>query len=241
MRRADRLFEIIQILRRKDLIRARDLAEELEVSERTIYRDVQDLMTSGVPIEGEAGIGYVLKAGFDLPPLMLKESEIEALILGARIVESWADQELANAASDVIAKVEAVLPDRLRKYMGEVALLAPSEHFMEPITFEMKDLRRAIRERLPLEFGYRDAVGDVTTRTVRPLSLAYFGPVWLLAAWCELREDFRTFRLDRISGFTLQEGPFRNEPGKTLHDFLKREDTWRRGRDSDQRVFTGQT
>ncbi len=237
MRRADRLFEIIQLLRRKDLVRARDLAEELEVSERTIYRDIQDLMTSGVPIEGEAGVGYVLKAGFDLPPLMLKESEIEALILGARIVESWADPELANAASDVIAKVEAVLPDRLRTYMAEVALLAPSEHFMEPITFELADLRRAIRERHVLSFGYRDAAGDVTERTVRPLSLAYFGPVWLLAAWCDLRENFRTFRLDRISNFALGEHKFRNEPGKTLHDFLKREDTWRRGRDSDQKVL----
>ena len=190
-------------------------------------------MTSGVPIEGEAGIGYVLKAGFDLPPLMLKETEIEALILGTRIVESWADPQLANAASDVIAKVEAVLPDRLRNYMAEVALLAPCEHFMEPITFELAELRRAIRERRPLEFAYRDASGDGTSRRVRPLSLAYFGPVWLLAAWCELREDFRTFRLDRITDFTLIEEVFRNEPGKTLHDFLKRDDTWRRGRNSD--------
>ena len=103
MRRADRLFEIIQFMRRKELVRARDLSDELEVSERTIYRDIQDLICSGVPIEGEAGVGYVLKAGFDLPPLMFKEQEIEALVLGARIVESWADAELAAAASNVIA------------------------------------------------------------------------------------------------------------------------------------------
>ncbi|MGI9387030.1 MAG: helix-turn-helix transcriptional regulator [Methyloligellaceae bacterium] len=236
MRRADRLFEIIQILRRKELVRARDLSEELEVSERTIYRDIQDLMTSGVPIEGEAGVGYVLKAGFDLPPLMLKESEIEALMLGARIVESWADPELANAASDVIAKVEAVVPDRLRQYMAEVALLAPSQHFMEPITFDLSDLRRALRERRSIHFGYRDIEGNPTERTVRPLSLAYFGPVWLLAAWCELRTDFRTFRLDRIQNLIIYETQFRNETGKTLHDFLKRTDTWTRGRDQDQRI-----
>ena len=96
MRRADRLFEIIQILRRKPTVRARDIAEALEISERTVYRDIRDLMASGVPIEGEAGVGYVLRAGFDLPPLMFKESEIEALVLGARIVESWADRELVG-------------------------------------------------------------------------------------------------------------------------------------------------
>ncbi len=125
MRRADRLFEIIQFMRRKELVRARDLGGALEVSERTIYRDIRDLIASGVPIEGEAGMGYVLKAGFDLPPLMFKEQEIEALVLGARIVESWADAELAAAASDVIAKVQAVIPDRLRGYMANTALLAP--------------------------------------------------------------------------------------------------------------------
>ncbi len=125
MRRADRLFEIIQLLRRKPTTRARDLSEALEVSERTIYRDIQDLMASGVPIEGEAGVGYVLHAGFDLPPLMFKEQEIEALVLGARIVESWADTELAEAASDAIAKIEAVIPERLRGFMANTALLAP--------------------------------------------------------------------------------------------------------------------
>ena len=110
MRRADRLFEIIQFMRRQDLVRARDLSSALEVSERTIYRDIQDLVTSGVPIEGEAGVGYVLKAGFDLPPLMFREQEIEALVLGARIVQSWADPELANAATDVIAKYPLKTP-----------------------------------------------------------------------------------------------------------------------------------
>ena len=130
MRRADRLFEIIQFMRRKDLVRARDLSDALEVSERTIYRDIQALITSGVPIEGEAGVGYVLKAGFDLPPLMFKEQEIEALVLGARIVQSWADPELAAAATDVIAKVEAVIPERLRDDMSNTALLAPSHHYM---------------------------------------------------------------------------------------------------------------
>jgi predicted DNA-binding transcriptional regulator YafY len=228
VRRADRLFEIIQHMRRKELVRARDLSEALEVSERTIYRDIQDLIASGVPIEGEAGVGYVLRAGFDLPPLMFNEQEIEALVLGARIVESWADPELAEAASNVIAKVEAVIPDRLRDYMANTALLAPRHHFMEPIRFDMAELRRALRSQLKVHFSYRDAADDATVRTVRPLCIAYFGPVWLLSAWCELRQDFRTFRLDRIADFAVPGERFRNEPGRTLHDFLKRDQTWSR-------------
>ncbi len=229
MRRADRLFEIIQIIRRRKLTRAADLAGELEVSERTIYRDIQDLMTSGVPIEGEAGVGYILHDGFDMPPLMFKETEIEALVLGARIVESWADPVLSTAASDVIAKVKAVIPERLQTYMANTALLAPEHTYIEPISFEMPDMRQAIRQKLKVKFSYHDASGSGSERTVRPLSLAYFGPVWLLAAWCELRNDFRTFRLDRIEGFSAQQEKFRDETGKTLHDFLKLDHAWRRG------------
>jgi predicted DNA-binding transcriptional regulator YafY len=228
LRRADRLFEIIQHLRRKPTVRARDLGESLEVSERTIYRDIRDLIASGVPIEGEAGVGYVLRAGFDLPPLMFKETEIEALVLGARIVESWADNELAEAATDAIAKIEAVIPERLRGYMANTALLAPPMHFMEPITFDLAELRRAVRGQIKVHFRYTDVVGQGSERTVRPLSLAYFGPVWVLAGWCELREDFRTFRLDRMEGFLVTAERFRAEAGKTLHDFLKRSQTWTR-------------
>ena len=228
MRRADRLFEIIQHLRRRPTVRARDLGEALEVSERTIYRDIRDLMASGVPIEGEAGVGYVLRPGFDLPPLMFKEAEIEALVLGARIVESWADEELATAAADAVAKIEAVIPERLRGYMANTALLAPALHYMEPIGFDLAKLRRAVRGQIKVRFRYTDVLGRASERTVRPLSLAYFGPVWVLAAWCELRVDFRTFRLDRMEGFEVTGERFRPEPGKTLHDFLKRDDTWTR-------------
>jgi predicted DNA-binding transcriptional regulator YafY len=228
VRRADRLFEIIQQMRRRPTVTARALAEALEVSERTIYRDVRDLVASGVPIEGEAGVGYVLRAGFDLPPLMFKEAEIEALVLGARIVESWADSELADAASDVIAKIEAVVPERLRGYMAATALMAPPTHFFEPLSFDLADMRRAVRGRLKVHFRYTDVLGQHTERTVRPLSLAYFGPVWVLASWCELRDDFRTFRLDRMDDLAVLPQAFRLEPGKTLHDFLKRPGTWTR-------------
>jgi predicted DNA-binding transcriptional regulator YafY len=229
MRRADRLFEIIQIMRRKRLTRAADLAEELEVSERTVYRDIRDLMSSGVPIDGEAGVGYVLREGYDLPPLMFKESEIEALVLGAHIVESWADPDLAKAASDIIAKVQQVLPDHLRRYMANTALLAPEHTYMEPLSFALPDLRAAVRDKRKVHFAYRDAIGGSTARTVRPLSLAFFGPVWLLASWCELRTDFRAFRLDRIADFSVRDETFNDEPGKTLHEFLKRDRAWQRG------------
>jgi predicted DNA-binding transcriptional regulator YafY len=199
MRRADRLFEIIQLLRRQKLVRARDLAARLEVSERTIYRDTSDLMASGVPIEGEAGVGYALRQGFDLPPLMFDEHEIEALVLGARIVESWTDAKLADAAANVIAKVEAVVPERLRRHMADTALLAPARHFAEPIAVDPSELRRALRQRLKVHFHYRDSENRATARAARPLALVFYGPVWLLAAWCELRQDFRSFRLDRMS------------------------------------------
>lgn len=228
MRRADRLFEIIQHLRRKPTVRARELAEWLEVSERTIYRDIADLISSGVPIEGEAGVGYVLRPGFDLPPLMFKEQEIEALVLGARMVEVWTDSELALAATDAIAKIEAVIPDGLRSYMAKTALLAPSSFGMEPIRCDLAGLRRAIRGQQKVRFCYTDAIQQNSERTVWPLSLAYFGPVWILAAWCELRDDFRTFRVDRIDGFEEVSERFRAERGKTLQDFLKRPETWSR-------------
>lgn len=231
MHRADRMLEIIQHLRRKKLVRAADLAAAFGVTERTIYRDVRDLIASGVPIEGEAGVGYVLRSGYDLPPLMFSESEIEALVLGARIIESWADNELAVAAANVIAKVETVIPDRLRRYMENTALLAPEHHYMHPLVVDMADIRAAIRNRRKVQFAYTDGIGEPSERIVRPLSLAYFGPVWMLAAWCELRDDFRTFRIDRMRDYKLSSQSFNHEPGRTLGDFLKRPETWNRGKD----------
>ena len=229
MRRAERLFQIIQILRRhRRPVTAEALAAELEVSPRSVYRDIADLVGQRVPIEGAAGLGYLLREGFDLPPLMFKETELEALVLGARMVESWADRELAEAACDAIAKIEAVIPERLRGHMASTALLAPDGHMMAPLAFDLADLRRAIRSQRKVSFRYQDVLANRSERTVRPLSLAYFGPVWILAAWCELRADFRTFRLDRMREFEVMPDTFKNERGKTLHDFLKRPMTWAR-------------
>ena len=224
MRRADRLFSIIQILRRRRLTTAQHLSRELEVSERTIYRDIADLVSSGVPIDGEAGVGYILRDGHDLPPLMFGAAEIEALVLGARIVAEWSDQELARAADDALAKIAAVLPDRLRDHLGQIALYAPDNHHREPLPTEFTDLRAALREQKKVRFGYRNGDGEITDRTVRPLALLFYGAIWLLLAWCELRQDFRSFRLDRMSGIDITGTRFKPERGKTLPDYVRRAD-----------------
>jgi predicted DNA-binding transcriptional regulator YafY len=223
MRRADRLFQIIQILRRGQLTTAQALADELEVSSRTIYRDVADLIGSGVPVEGAAGAGYLLRDGYDLPPLMFSPTELEALVLGARIVASWADPELGRAAHDVLAKVEAVLPEPLRARLGKMPLLAPGDHAEVPRKVDLAALRRMIRERRKLDLDYCDAGGRLTRRRVWPLGLFFYGPVWLLAGWCELRQDFRMFRIDRMAAAGFLEVTFEPVRGRTLEDFSRQE------------------
>lgn len=219
MRRADRLFQIIQLLRRQRLTTARDLARELEVSERTIYRDVRELSGSGVPIEGEAGVGYRLR-DYDLPPLMFSRDEVEALVLGARIVESWTDEELARSASSALAKLEDALPARLSDSVASTALYAPREHYTVPIEFDLALLRHAIRDSRKVLFAYSDARGAATRRTVWPLGLAFFGQVWILAAWCELRQALRAFRPDRMRDFVAMDETFPAQPGRTMEDFV---------------------
>jgi len=221
MRRADRLFKLVQVLRRSRVVTAQRLSAELEVSERTVYRDIRDLTLSGVPIRGEAGVGYALAHGFDLPPLMFDVEEIEALVLGARVVQSWADPSLAKAADSVLAKVEMVLPDTLRPRIGTPTLLAPH---LRPGSRapNLGLLRSALRDRRKVRFQYRDEANHQSQRTVRPLALAFWGKVWSMAAWCELRQDFRSFRLDRISELALTGEGFEVEAGKTLDDFIDR-------------------
>ena len=220
MRRADRLFRILDVLRASALVTARELADRFEVSERTVYRDIQHLVLSGVPIEGEAGVGYMLR-GFELPPLTFSQEEIDALRLGSRIVQSWADPELAGAAEDAITKIEAAIPSEAQRSLGESALFAPEWHFAEPIQFEVSHLRRALRDQNRVQLDYSDGEGEKTLRWVCPLAISFHGPVWMLAAWCELREDFRTFRLDRIGGIEIG-GGFELEPHQTLQAFIDR-------------------
>lgn len=223
MRRADRLFQIIQILRREQLTTARQLAGELEVSERTIYRDVQDLIGSGVPVEGEAGVGYQLGGDFDLPPLMFDAQELEALILGASMVASWADPELSTAAGNALSKIGYVVPEDLRSMLAAPRVQALGFFVDQSVRFGMAELRRALRERRKCRVAYRDSEGKATERVLWPLGLYFWGRSWTLAAWCELRGDYRSFRLDRMERLAVGEEHFEETGQRSLRDFIRRQ------------------
>jgi predicted DNA-binding transcriptional regulator YafY len=221
MRRADRLFQIIQFIRSHKLTTASALAEALEVSARTVYRDVSDLIRSGVPIEGEAGVGYMLRKGFDLPPLMFTQTEVEALVLGTRVVSSWTDADLAKAAGSALDRIAAALPDHLRTRLVESRLYAPGFHVPERVMDHLGHLREATADKRKVWLAYSDVNDVATERTVRPLGLFFWGATWSVAAWCELRDDFRSFRLDRTTGLRVLDARFADEPGKTLEDLIK--------------------
>jgi predicted DNA-binding transcriptional regulator YafY len=199
MRRADRLFQIIQVLRRtRKPLTADAIALELETSKRTIYRDIATLIGQRVPIRGEAGMGYILEKGFDLPPLMLTPEEIEAAVLGAQWVSGHADSSLARAAEDLIAKIADTVPERLRPFVLEPASGARPGWNREPDRIDMVKTRSHIHEGKKIALHYRDEQGRATERTIWPIAVGYYEAVRLLAGWCELRKDFRSFRTDRV-------------------------------------------
>ncbi|MCG6559276.1 YafY family transcriptional regulator [Ruegeria sp. 1NDH52C] len=219
MRRTDRLFDIIQILRDGKLHRARDIAARLEVSVRTIYRDMDTLVASGIPVEGERGVGYMVREQITLPPLNLTPEELEALNLGMAIVAEAADPELKAAAQRLAEKIDAVLPtqtvaeaDAWKFAVYPFADAARGLAHMAPI-------RAAIKARQKLRLVYRRIDGELTERTIRPLHMEYWGRVWTLTAWCELRAGFRVFRIDLIETLSPLPELFRDEPGKTLADY----------------------
>ncbi|MFN0096933.1 MAG: helix-turn-helix transcriptional regulator [Dehalococcoidia bacterium] len=232
MRRADRLFELIQHMRRKPVVTAQWLARELEVSERTVYRDIRDLQLSGVPIDGEAGVGYTLRKGYDLPPLMFTAAEIEALVLGARVVGSWGDAELGKSAHSAIQRIESVLPEKLRARLQDTRLFAPGFHVRDAAVQHLSLVREAINARRVLWLSYSDASGAGTERRIRPVGLFFWGHTWSIEAWCELRRDFRGFRLDRIQEIRILDDLIPDEPGTGLEDFqrLYREESGDGGR-----------
>ena len=199
---------------------ARALAEDLGISERTVYRDVRDLVLSGVPVLGEAGVGYALRRGYDLPPLMFNEEEIEALVLGARVVQSWADPQLRAAAGDVLAKVEAVLPPALRERLSEASLFSPGVRVPRAVAAELGRLRTALRERRKIRFRYVDKGGAGSSRTIWPLGLFFWGKSWSVGGYCELRKDFRNFSAERVSALEVLEEKFEHVPGRTLRDMV---------------------
>src|ERR1700742_3457076 len=199
MRRADRLFQIIQVLRRtRKPLTADAIALELETSKRTIYRDIAELIGQRVPIRGEAGMGYVLEKGFDMPPLMLTPDEIEAAVLGAQWVAVHADPALARAAEDLIAKIADTVPERLRPFALEPASGARPGWNREPDRIDMVRTRAQIHEGKKIALNYRDEQGRASERTIWPIAIGYLEATRLLAAWCELRKDFRSFRTDRV-------------------------------------------
>ena len=220
MRRADRLFQIVQFLRGGRLLTAAALAERLEVSERTIYRDITDLQASGVPIDGEAGVGYLMRDGYDLPPLMFTRDEIVALVAGARLVRAWGGAAMARGAEEALVKIETVLPDAERRRADNVEVHAMAPEMTAEIRTVIDVVEQAIDGKRRLTLDYADADARRTNRSVRPLGLWFWGKVWTLVAWCELREDFRMFRLDRIANIAA-DGAFRPERGKTLADFYR--------------------
>jgi predicted DNA-binding transcriptional regulator YafY len=221
MRRADRLFQIVQYLRGGRLVTAARLSQWLEVSERTIYRDIADLQSSGVPIDGAAGIGYLMRAGYDLPPLMFTRDEIVALVAGARLIRAWGGAAMARAAEEALVKIEAVLPDAERRRADQIEIHAIAPEMTPAVRARIDTLDRAVEQRSRLKLCYLDAGEQRTERIIRPLGLWFWGKVWTLIAWCELRRDFRMFRLDRIERMETDGTTFRPEPGKTLADFCR--------------------
>ncbi len=224
MRRADRLFQIVQLVRGRRLTTAAFLARRLEVSERTVYRDVADLQHQGVPLEGEAGVGYRLGKGFELPPLMFTNDEARALVASVRMAQVWQDPALAQASQVALGKILSVLPVAARAAAQSLAIYAPPSGLEPAVQLRLQTLREAVQARRKVRLLYRDAGDALSQRSLWPLGCFYWGRVWTLAAWCESRNAFRSFRLDRMDQLELQQGAgaqFRDEPGRTLSDYLR--------------------
>lgn len=201
MRRADRLLRVIQLLRRhRRPVTGQAMASELEISLRTLYRDIADLITDGVPIRGEAGVGYVLGEGYDLPPLMFKADELEAVMLGLRWVAKRGDPDLARAAMDTAAKIGTVLPANLKPFLYDSSLIASPFTKNTEDRIDVAALRKAIREQHKVSIHYKAEDGAESNRVIWPIGISYYDAQRIIIAWCELRQGFRSFRTDRVMG-----------------------------------------
>jgi predicted DNA-binding transcriptional regulator YafY len=221
MRRADRLFDIIQLLRTAAApVTAATLAVELEVTPRTVYRDIATLQARRVPIEGAPGLGYVLRRGFDLPPLMFTSEEIEAIVVGARLLHRTGDVGLQEASARVLSKVEVVLPEALRTSLVSPTMFVSGHG--APAGADLSVIRAAIRDERKLRIDYADEQGRTSSRTICPFAVAYYVEATLISAWCELREDFRHFRADRVQALTVLDLGFPVPGRKLMADWLKR-------------------
>ncbi|WP_158972714.1 YafY family protein [Paraglaciecola sp. L3A3] len=221
MHRAERLNDIVHYLRRMHrAVTADTLAEAFEVSTRTIYRDIQNLLDSGVPINGEAGVGYVIDKSYHLPPIMFDADELEAIALGIGMVSNWTDELFAVKAQNAYKKIQATLPAPLLHELHQISTFSAPSHYKIPWEVSFTQVRECIRRKQKIQFNYLDLQDQTSQRTIWPLALISFSPVWLLAGWCELRQSFRNFRLDRITEFTVSDNRYPNEKDKNLQAYL---------------------
>jgi predicted DNA-binding transcriptional regulator YafY len=220
VRRADRLFLIINALRGRRATTARELGELLQVSARTVYRDVTDLQLSGIPIEGAPGVGYTLRRGSEVPPLMFTRDELEALVVGARFTRAFAGRRLSAAAEQALVKVEAVLPEDLRRRTERSRILAPPSRAREAERRRLDELHGAIEAGRAVRFRYAKGDGTASERQVEPLCLAFWGRAWTLGAWCRTREDFRNFRVDRMDAVAVGDDRVSSDPARGLRAYL---------------------
>jgi predicted DNA-binding transcriptional regulator YafY len=221
MRRSDRLFDIIQRLRTaRGPMTAASLAEELEVTVRTVYRDIATLQARRVPIDGAPGLGYVLRRGFDLPPLMFTAEEIEAIVVGVRLVSRTGDPGLQDAAESVLSKVTVVLPEALRAQLAAPPFFVSPSGAPVPNSLDLSAVRQAIRDEHKLHIRYIDEKGADTRRTIWPIAVAYYVQATLIGAWCELRRDYRHFRADRIIELTVLDETYPSDNGRLMAEWL---------------------
>jgi len=224
MRRADRLIKLVHFLRRRRrAVTAQRIAEEFNICTRTVYRDIQDLMDSDVPIRGEAGIGYVIDKQYYLPPITFDAEELEAISLGISMVRQWTDDSFAAKADNAFEKIQAVLPTELQGELQQITTWSMPAQDAPPWTIGFSSLRECIRARRKIHIEYKDKGEQTTSRTLRPLALFFFSPAWLLAGWCEKRSDFRHFRLDRIHTMQYCDDIFDDEKDKNLRAYMARE------------------
>ncbi len=224
MRRADRLIKLTHFLRgRRRAVTAQRIAEEFNICTRTVYRDIHDLMDSGVPITGEAGVGYVIDKQYYLPPITFDRDELEAIGLGISIVRQWTDDKFAEKANNAFDKIQAVLPAEVQGELQQITTYSVPTKAMPPWTVSFSDLRESIRIRRKILIEYSDEANRATSRTLRPLALIFLSPVWLLASWCEKRKDFRHFRLDRIRTLQCTQEIFDDETGKNLAAYIEQD------------------
>jgi len=220
MRRADRLFQLMLLLQEGHVRTGQYLAEKLEVSTRTVYRDIADLVASGMPIDGEAGVGYLLRDDYRLPPLMFNAEELKALALGASMVRAWSDRELASTTATAIRKIESILPDNLKKEIHLNSIEVPGFQLSKEVGENLRQVRLAVDARRKLDIEYTSVEDAHTQRTIRPLILYFWGKTWTLGAWCELRGGFRSFRVDRMNVIVDTGETFEHTPDCSLQAYV---------------------